>query len=576
MNNASLLQEKLLNTSEYHILQLDDGIKKENYNANDYHLVTESLTSVPIKKKLVKKMKQIESPFCIPESLVINKKMMQKDKKNILKIKSEEQPKTSFTFKISHPDSISREKDYSEFWMQSKKEKYNELSWLPKIDWLGLASTSSSGYATSTIQKSWFSMTTIKHQQKNLEKISCPSYKFTVANGTEKEDTNAIIKTLKLRLFPTKEQKLKLNEWSSASRYTYNKTIASIKKNQRDNWMKLRNRFVTAKNRKGIKNNFFNNKKWLLETPKHIRLSAVKEAFKNLKTCFTNIKRKNIKTFDLTFKTKKKEIQNGWSLGLEKNNVRKDKDVLSIFPDFLGTMKYARKKQLHKLIPEERPDMDPRIQKDKFGDFYLLLACKKKIIKPKKTHTTVRSYDPGCKVFLTGYDPNGTGILLGKDCDEKILSLLEKLDVLISQRSICKYHLLDKKIRRLKKRIYNLKKELHNQVNSYVAKSSSLILYPKLDTKNLVLKEKRQLTTKTVRKMLHLGHCECYDKLKIKCKEHGSLLLTVSEAYTTKTCSCCGALNTCDNTRVYKCPCGYKAERDLHGAQNILLRSLES
>ena len=30
------------------------------------------------------------------------------------------------------------------------------------------------------------------------------------------------------------------------------------------------------------------------------------------------------------------------------------------------------------------------------------------------------------------------------------------------------------------------------------------------------------------------------------------------------------------NERIYNCICGYKAERDINGAQNILLRSLES
>jgi transposase len=363
-----------------------------------------------------------------------------------------------------------------------------------------------------------------------------------------------------------------MNKWSDASRFTYNKTINCLNnpKNNCFNWTKLRNRFVTSKTRRGTINTFFNNKQWLLDTPKSIRLSSVKEASKNLKACFTNLKNKNIHNFNLQFKSKKKEIQNGWCIGLEKNNVSKDGDKLTIFSDSLGEVRYARRKQLHKLIQGKKPLKDPRIQKDRFGDYYILLVFEKKIKKHSKIHKSVKSYDPGVNVFLTGYDPSGEASLIGKGAGDKIISLLEELDDLISIKAS------KAKILKLRKKIYNLKKEMHNQVNNIVAKSSSLVLYPKLDIDKLVLKEKRQLTTKTVRKMLNLGHCEAYIKLQQKCKEHGCQLLTVSEAFTTKTCCCCGNINTCSNERIYNCICGYKAERDINGAQNILLRSLES
>jgi transposase len=573
--NATFELEKQLDISESRIPQFEDGQILVESNLVDCHQDIESLKS---KKKIVYKKKIQEQSYCIPESQVINKETICNDKKTILK--KNVKPKTISTFKISHPDSISKEKDLSEFWTPSKKARYEQLSWLPKIDWQGLDSTSSNGYVSNTEQKSWFSITKIKHQQKNLEKTCCPSYKYTVVDGTE-PDVTKIKKSWKLKLIPTKEQKQLLNKWSDASRFTYNRTIKCLNnpKNNCYNWQKLRNRFVTAKSRKGIINNFFKNKKWLLKTPKSIRLSAVKEATKNLKSCFTNLRNKNIKSFNLRFKTKKNELKNGWSIGLEKKNVSKQDDKLIIFSDTLGNIKYRKTKQLHKLIQGNKPLKDPRIQKDKFGDYYLLVIFEKKIKKPPKIHKSIRSYDPGVKVYLSGYDPSGEATIIGKGCDDKILNLLEKLDNLISIKSKvigCNYNIINRKIIRLRKKIFNLKNELHNQVNNIVAKSSTLVLYPKLDISKLTLKENRTLKTKTVRQMLHLGHCEGYEKLKYKCKEHGCELLTVGEAYTTKTCCCCGKLNKCSNDRIYKCSCGYKAERDLNGALNILLRSLDS
>ena len=306
--NASYDLEKHQNTLESPTLLLEDGLILENSNIKDCPLDKESLI---LKKKIIIKKKNQDSISCIQESLVINKKMTYSDKNSILK--KIVKPKSSPIFKILHPDLISKEKALSRFWIQSKKERYEQLSWLPKIEWQGLDSILSSGYVTNTEQKSWFSITKINHLQKNLEKTCSPSFKFTVVGGTEKEDTK-ITKSLKLRLFPTKEQKLLMNKWSDASRFTYNKTINCLNnpKNNCFNWTKLRNRFVTSKTRRGTINTFFNNKQWLLDTPKSIRLSSVKEASKNLKACFTNFKNKNIHNFNLQFKSKKKEIQNGW------------------------------------------------------------------------------------------------------------------------------------------------------------------------------------------------------------------------------------------------------------------------
>lgn len=573
---------KLASISESLVLHYEDGTKQEKSNVFDYHPDTELL----LLKKPILKTKTLtkqKTSSCTLGSPATSRKTTLNDRNATLKkrIAKPEKKRNSNTFTILHPDSISKDEALSQFWTLSKKEQYEQLSWLPKIDWQGLDSSSSNGYVVNTERKSWFSTTTVQHQPKNSEKTSYPSFKFIVANGTDKDDTAQIKKlkkTLKLRLFPTPQQKVMLDSWASASRFTYNKTVESLN-NPRDkcrSWMNLRNRFVTATRGNKVKNTFFNDKQWLLDTPKSIRLSAVKEAVQSLKGCFSNKRNGNIRQFFLRYKSKKKEATSGWSLGIEKNNVLKTGNSLQIFPKILGDIRYGRTKQLHKLIPQIRPTADPRIQKDAFGDFYLIVVVETIAKKPPKVHTTVRSYDPGSKIYLTGYDPCGEATIIGKGCDDKVLEILHQLDDLYSLRATSTYDSLSikKTIKRLRKRLFYLKKELHHQVNNQVVKSSTLIVYPKLDTQRLTMKTKRQLRTKTVRQMLNLGHCTAYEQLKFKCLERGCLLLTVSEAYTTKTCPCCGELQACNNERIYGCSCGYRAERDLHGAQNILLRSL--
>lgn len=578
---TSCLWEMHVDTMESLIQQCVDGSSK--IVSNGGNLQKEDIQSILLLENIPIKtvIETQDASSATLECQVLSKKMTSKDKKNISVRKCPTKvKKKSHTYQILHPDSISEEKALSPFWKESNVEKYEQLSWLPKIDWQGLVSNSSNGYAVNTEQLSWFSITTIQHLPKTSEKTCCPSYKFTVVGGTEEEDTKKVVKSVKIRICPTKEQKRMLNKWASHHRYTYNKTLNSLNKKQATHrtWKSLRNRFVTAKSRKNVKNNFLSNKQWLLQTPKSVRESAVKEARKNLSTCMKQRKNNTINKFFLRYKSRKHEKSHGWTFGIEKNNVLKEGNHLWIFKKILGEMKYRSVKQLNKFIKDKRPSHDPKIQKDKYGDYYLILSYEVAPKKVQKTHEKVASLDTGVTVYTSVYDPRGKAYIIGKGVDQRLLDLLEKLDSLFSIYSKTKGTEARKQVRqqiiKLRKYISNLKQELHNQVNNFLTKNFSLILYPKLDTQKLTLRERRTLTTKTVRKMLNLGHCSAFEKAKHKALERGVALLDPSEAYTTKTCSVCGKIQCCGNDRVYRCECGYVAERDLHGAQNVLLRSI--
>ena len=52
-------------------------------------------------------------------------------------------------------------------------------------------------------------------------------------------------------------------------------------------------------------------------------------------------------------------------------------------------------------------------------------------------------------------------------------------------------------------------------------------------------------------------------------------VLEVSEAYTTMTCGACGSLKSVMGAKTYTCKsCPYVCDRDIHGARNILIRSI--
>ena len=60
-----------------------------------------------------------------------------------------------------------------------------------------------------------------------------------------------------------------------------------------------------------------------------------------------------------------------------------------------------------------------------------------------------------------------------------------------------------------------------------------------------------------------------------KSKEYGTEIIDVTEEYTSKTCTNCG-LQSCNYSkeRVKQCDCGYKIDRDINGARNIMIKNI--
>ena len=372
---------------------------------------------------------------------------------------------------------------------------------------------------------------------------------------------------MKLKLNPTKEQKLQLNQWAGCTRFVYNKTIAMMtnKKNKtlRDEY-KLRDRLVTFKNRKTKKiNSFYLNKPWLKQCPKNIKQGAVKDAISNLQSCYTNLANKNITQFKAPFRTKKNEISKGWCFSLEKASIHKKGNSLFIFQTKLGEMRYYSTKQLHKLLPSDIPKYDCKIQKSMFGEYFLIIPynCKPKSLVKEIINPV--AIDPGIRKYLTTYAPNSKeSYVMGNRWSTLVMQKCLDLDKLEKKKD-------KKKITKLRKQVYNLKRELKYKCANFIAKEYDLVMIPKLKIEGKC----RKLTNKTVRSLANAGHCGFFDILKGKCWEHGKHFLHVREEYTSQTCPCCGQLNKCNE--IYKCKtCDYHQDRDITGAFNILLKGV--
>ena len=129
----------------------------------------------------------------------------------------------------------------------------------------------------------------------------------------------------------------------------------------------------------------------------------------------------------------------------------------------------------------------------------------------------------------------------------------------------------------MRRRIRNLVDEVHKKAALWLIKTFDIIVLPKFNSTQMSHRRKRKVNSQTVRKMMSWAHARFRNRLLSKAEEFGKTVITsVSEAYTSKTCSRCGYIKrNLGGSKVFKCDrCGLQINRDLNGARGIFLRAL--
>ena len=161
--------------------------------------------------------------FATAESVAQNKKTTLTDKSRLCKSNSKER-KLSKTLAV---DATTSEEDYCPYWSDYIAGKNSKL-WLPtKTVLQDLALNSLSGWHNKTVAKSWFSAEMTRVHKKNLSTIFCPSCIRSLADCTDLDAT--IVKSKKIRLYLTAEQRTIVKQWIGVTRYVYNKTVEYLK-----------------------------------------------------------------------------------------------------------------------------------------------------------------------------------------------------------------------------------------------------------------------------------------------------------------------------------------------------------
>lgn len=447
--------------------------------------------------------------------------------------------------KTSAVVSTSSAKDLQPYWVQSCVEK--SQSWLSRTETgcVGSDLNSSNELLVSTTAGSWFSTTHSAHLNKNLSAISFPSSTFSPAGFTDCEST--LQRCHRIRIYPEKASLPVLRRYLGLSRYWYNQTIAYLK--QPDTVANL------AEVRKILQGK--EQPDWALDCPQRIREHAMAEACEAVKQARAKF-RKGYPFQDVGFRSRKDCRQR---FGFDKKS--------------LTDGKVFREKAFRVVFHQtEQGDADAEGTRIVFENkqWFLIVPVKQKIQKPETQRLPIVALDPGVRTFMTYYAPEVHG-KIGCGDFGRIQRLCYHLDGLVSRRDCARGRQrkrMNKALARARVRIGNLIDDLHHKAARFLTTRFATVYIPAFETGKMVTK----LGSKTARSMLTFAHYRFAQFLKQKAELLSCAVNTVSEAYTSKTCSYCGKIHNIGSKKIMSCSCGSRVDRDYNGARGILLRAL--
>ena len=520
---------------------------------------------------------------------------------------------------ISGQASTSKGKGLIPFWIPSLV-KISKKLWFPqKTDFLDSGSKCSKTFSLNSVPCSKLILAkNLKVKNKNLQKISFQSLQFSLPDITVPENMK-LLKTRKIRIYPTKKQKNLFETYFGASRFVYNIILEHVK-NGYKNAKIIDNKKQFNVDKKVMRELFVkecSKKVWMKDILYETKDSAMRRFLTARKSGMSNIKAGNIKYFDMKYKskrngnqifgipsvsvsklgTKRMNFKSGapkkFKSGLKNKNKKKKKETIKsktnrkrtrktglvLFPTKhpnLGRLR-IRNKNYNEFVKDiGNVTHECEISKNSANKYYIHIPIDNTEKTENKCSCDSVALDPGVRTFQTFYSADGITGELGKDFIKKrILKYRFKLDHLDGIKCIgkTKYNIRKRKFL-LRTKIKNIVSDLHWKTADFLCKNFKTIIIPKFETRKMVRKYKRNITTTTVRNLLTLSHYKFLQRLTHKTKQYKTNLIHITEEYTSMTCGKCGILNNIGSNKEYNCKkCLIKIDRDINAARNIMLKA---
>ncbi len=358
------------------------------------------------------------------------------------------------------------------------------------------------------------------------------------------------MKSRKIRLYPTTEQRTSFRRWFGAARFVYNRTLEYLKTltGPRLPWTDIATDIILPAL-----------PEWAEEIPFQIKKMAVKEACEK----FTEAKQKYRRTgvvSELHYKSRKSPFQTCY---IPKSAVKEQ----GIYYTISGAMHYAEP------LPISFQDCELSWQQ---GRWYLCVPFYT-TVQAGENQARIVALDPGVRTFMTFFSPESAGVIGYHDFG-RLVRLCHYLDDLISRRATSKNkkqrYRMKKAENRLRWKIRDLRDELHAKAIRFLVDTFDIVLIPTFETSQMAKRGQRKIRSKTVRSMLTWAHFRFKERLKVVAGWYGKTVIEVDEAYTSKTCSWSGEIVNIGSSESIRGSDGIQMHRDVNGARGIFLRAL--
>jgi len=421
----------------------------------------------------------------------------------------------------------------------------------------------------------------------------------------DKVKENEVIRTLSVRLKPSKEQKVILQKLFDVHISIYNRTIDFIRKPEIDSMdkRKIRDHLMDTETKHPKRCKIYQkiNEK---EVPLDLKREAIQEASFARDTSMLSLKALNeknskkhrLKSIQMKYKSYH-DCSKSFIVTLHhKKSITWNEDGVKFFPTiFEQPIPFMNKKDILKLNGD-KSKFAVTVKYTSPGVYHIHIP---QIFKKQNVHTgknvtynqhgvidCIGVSDPGVRVFQAVYSPFSNRFENHSIDTKRLMSLKVEKDKLKSV--ISKSKGIQKKKRKLMKQKENkyqkIIKDSHHKLSTELSKRYKHFIIPVFNVSDMIQKKdkktgrRRCINKTTVKNMLNLGHYKFRQMLKFKGEQYGSNVYEVQEHYTSKCCSDCGVLDRkLGSKKTYNCKwCGMVQDRDFNAAKNIWLKNYDN
>ena len=459
------------------------------------------------------------------------------------------------------PGSTSNAKAYLPYWSDYTRE-ISSVLWSPTETVLrSLGPNSSRPCSSAMAGSSWFSISETSAPKRSSRLTFSPSSLSSALASTDCGATTR--KSRKIRLYPDAGQRAELRRWFGAARYAYNQAVELLTSEDAPPAVKTKIRDLILPTLPA----------WHRSAPCEVLVGAVFDACRAVSAA----KKFNAQLARDKSKGRRQDDDFARVHFRSRKNPRQTFTVqagcvtdLGIYRSKLGDMQMAEKLP----VPENRNICRLSLR---YGQYHMSVPYDEKLPPERENQARVVALDPGVRSFLTWYCADSVG-KIAEGAFFRIQRLCERLDDLLSRAaksSSRRRRNMRRAANRMRLKIENLVQGLHRQTARFLVDKFDVILLPGFETSEMVERGRRRIGSKTVRNLLTLAHYRFGMFLRHKAREIGAIVLSVNEAYTSKTVSWTGEmLEGLGGASVVVAQDGERMDRDYNGARGIYLRAL--